>query len=231
MYGSRVEGLGSRFSGVLTLDSRPRTLDPRPFSMLSVALTGNIGAGKTTVAQLFRSWGATVIDADQLVREAQAPGQPVLRRIADRFGAEVVGSDGSLDRGALRAKVLADPAALADLNRIVHPEVHRRRRQLLEESRARGDRLVVSEIPLLYEATDPLEFDAIVLVDAPEPIRRSRVLASRSVPAHEVDRLMSAQMATATKRARSDYVIDNDGDLQALHRSAASVWQALLARA
>jgi dephospho-CoA kinase len=199
--------------------------------MLSVALTGNIGAGKTTVAHLFRSWGATVIDADQLVREAQAPGQPVLRKIADRFGTEVVASDGSLDRGKLRAKVLADPAALADLNRIVHPEVHRRRKRLVEEARSRGDRIVVSDIPLLYEAADPTEFDAIVLVDAPEPVRRARVLASRSLPPHEVDRMMSAQMDSAAKRTRSDHVIDNDGDLQALQRSAASVWQALLARA
>jgi dephospho-CoA kinase len=199
--------------------------------MLSVALTGNIGAGKTTVAQLFRSWGATVIDADQLVREAQAPGQPVLRRIADRFGTEVIAADGSLDRGKLRAKVLADPAALADLNRIVHPEVHRRRKRLVEEARARGDRIVVSDIPLLYEAADPTEFDAVVLVDAPEPVRRARVLGSRSLPPDEVDRMMSAQMGSAPKRTRSDYVIDNDGDLQALERSAASVWQALLARA
>ncbi|HEX7337889.1 MAG TPA: dephospho-CoA kinase, partial [Gemmatimonadales bacterium] len=89
--------------------------------MLSVALTGNIAAGKSTVAELFRRWGATIIDADQLVRETQAPGQPVLQAIAERFGRELIAADGSLDRPALRARVLADPQALADLNRIVHP--------------------------------------------------------------------------------------------------------------
>jgi dephospho-CoA kinase len=199
--------------------------------MLSVALTGNIAAGKTTVAGLFHQWGATIVDADKLVREAQAPGQLVLGRIAARFGKEVLRADGTLDRAALRAKVARDPAELAELNRIVHPEVHRRRKQLLAEARARGDRIVVSDIPLLFEAADPSEFDAIVLVDAPVPVRRARLLASRSMPEDEVDRMMAAQMSSTTKRRRSDYVIDNDGDLRGLERAAASVWQALLARA
>src|SRR3954464_11802554 len=89
--------------------------------MLSVALTGNIGAGKSTVAELFRGWGATIIDADQLVRELQAPGHPVLAEIARRFGREVIASDGNLDRERLRARILSDAEALALLNRIVHP--------------------------------------------------------------------------------------------------------------
>jgi dephospho-CoA kinase len=199
--------------------------------MLSVALTGNIAAGKSTVAELFRRWGATVIDADQLVREAQAPGQPVLRDIASRFGAEVIFSDGSLDRAALRARVLADPAALVDLNRIVHPEVHRRRLQLLSEARARGDRIVVSDIPLLFEADDPGAFDAVVLVDAPEMVRRARLLTSRALSPAEADRMMATQLSSTPKRARSDYVIDNQGDLLALERAARAVWDALLAPA
>jgi dephospho-CoA kinase len=198
--------------------------------MLSVALTGNIGAGKSTVAGLFKHWGATVIDADQLVREAQAPGQPVLKAIAARFGAELIRADRTLDRGALRAAVLADPAALADLNRIVHPEVHRRRLELLDDARARGDRIVVSDIPLLFETDDPRAFDAVVLVDAPETVRRARLLASRALSPPDADRMMAAQQSSTSKRARSDYVIDNDGDLPALERAARAVWEALLAR-
>ena len=198
---------------------------------LSVALTGNIGAGKSTVARLFEQWGATLIDADQLVRQAQAPGQPVLKEIASRFGAEVILSDGSLDRTALRARALADPTALADLNRIVHPEVHRRRLQLLGEARVRGDRIVVSDIPLLFEADDPGAFDAVVLVDAPEGVRRARLLASRALSREEVDGMMATQLSSTPKRARSDYIIDNDGDLPALERAARTVWEALLARA
>jgi dephospho-CoA kinase len=199
--------------------------------MLSVALTGNIGAGKTTVAELFRSWGATIIDADQLVREAQAPGNPALERIAERFGRELIRADGTLDRAALRAKVLAQPSALADLNRIVHPEVHRRRRELLEAARRRGERVVVSDIPLLFEAADPAEFDLVVLVDAPESIRRARLLASRDLPPQDIDRLIGAQLPSAAKRGRSDYVIENSGSPAALEAAAAETWQALLARA
>lgn len=199
--------------------------------MLSVALTGNIGAGKSTVAGLFKQWGATLIDADRLVREAQAPGQPVLKDIASRFGADVIFHDGSLDRAALRARVMADPAALADLNRIVHPEVRRRRLELLDQARARGDRIVVSDIPLLFEADDPAAFDAVVLVDAAEPLRRARLLAARGLSPVEADRMMAAQLSSARKRTQSDYVIDNDGDLAALERAARKVWQALQARA
>jgi dephospho-CoA kinase len=199
--------------------------------MLSVALTGNIGAGKTTVARLFQSWGATIIDADQLVREAQAPGHPVLARIAARFGPDVLTAHGELDRPTLRAKVLADPSARADLNRIVHPEVHRRREQLLEEARGRGDRIAVNDIPLLFEAADPSEFDAVILVDAPEAMRRARLLTTRELPATEIDQIMAAQLGSDLKRARSHYVIENDGDLKALARAASEVWEALLSRA
>jgi dephospho-CoA kinase len=199
--------------------------------MLSVALTGNIGAGKSTVAELFRHWGATVIDADRLVHEAQAPGRPALKEIADRLGEDLIGSDGGLDRARLRARVLGDPGALGVLNRIMHPEVHRLRRELLARAERRGDRIVVSDIPLLFEAADPAEFDAVVLVDAPEALRRSRLLASRPLGPDEVDRLMSLQLPSPPKRQRSDYIIDNEGDLAALERSAESVWQALLARA
>jgi dephospho-CoA kinase len=199
--------------------------------MLSVALTGNVGAGKTTVAELFKRWGATVIDADKLVRDIQAPGQPAFKHIIDRFGPSVINDDGTLDRGALRAKVLADPTALADLNQIVHPEVHRRRLKLLEEARVRGDTIVVSDIPLLFEADDPTSFDAVVLVDAPDRVRRDRLVNIRGLPAIEADRMMQAQLPAAAKRSRSDYVIDNDGDIPALERAAALVWQSLLERA
>lgn len=199
--------------------------------MLSVALTGNIGAGKTSVAELFARWGATVIDADRLVREAQAPGTSVLKAIAERFGAELIRRDGTLDRAELRTRVLATPAALADLNRIVHPEVRRRRLELLDQARARGNRIVVSDIPLLFEVDDPGAFDAVVLVDAPELLRRTRLLASRALSPVEAERMMAAQLSSSPKRTQSDYVIDNDGDLPALERAARSVWEALLARA
>jgi dephospho-CoA kinase len=199
--------------------------------VLNVALTGNIAAGKSAVAELFRQWGATVLDADVIAREVQAPGGPVLREIASRFGAGVLRPDGSLDRSALRRLVMADPEALEALNRIVHPAVLARLTELGGEAAARGDRIVVSDIPLLFEVADPRRFDAVVLVDAPEPVRLRRLVEARGLSESEAREMMGSQLPSAAKRARSDIVIDNDGDRDALERAAAAAWRALLARA
>jgi dephospho-CoA kinase len=199
--------------------------------MLTVALTGNIASGKSTVAELFRRWGATLIDTDRLVRDAQAPGGSVLRAIAARFGQDLVDPAGVLDRKKLRRRVMGDPAALADLNRIVHPDVMRRRSALEQEARNRGDRIVVSDIPLLFEAADPDAFDAVVLVDAPETVRRARLLAQRGLSAEDADRMLAAQAPSGPKRERSTFVIDNDGDRATLEAQARDVWTQLMARA
>lgn len=198
--------------------------------MLHVGLTGNVAAGKSSVAGLFGRWGATIVDADAIVRELQAPGSPVLADIAARFGPGMLHPDGSLDRAALRRRVLADPTELAALNALLHPAVAARRGELVSAARRRGDRIVVSDIPLLFEADDPAAFDAVVLVDAPDPVRRAR-LAGRDLPAADAERLMAAQQPAAGKRGRSDYVIENAGDRAALEQAARAVWEALLARA
>ena len=199
--------------------------------MLNVALTGNIAAGKSTVVDFFRQWGATVIDADELAREVQAPGTPVLAAIAKRFGAEMLQPDGSLDRAALRTKVLGDEAALAALNVLVHPAVQRRREALLDAAWQRGDRIVVNDIPLLFEALDPAQFDVVVLVDAPVAVRRARLRALRGLANEEVDRLFAAQMPADRKRKKSHFVIANDGGLDELQRRARAVYDELERRA
>jgi len=196
--------------------------------MLNAALTGNIAAGKSTVAALFRHWGATVIDADQLVREVQAPGSPVLAAIGKRFGADLIDGSGRPDRDALRRRVLSDPAALADLNRLVHPAVLERRSTLEAEARARGDRIIISDIPLLFEASDPDAFDIVILVDAPPEIRRARLLATRGLSPEEADRMLAAQAPSGPKRARSTYVIDNDSDRATLEARTRAVWDKLV---
>jgi dephospho-CoA kinase len=198
---------------------------------LNVALTGSIAAGKSAVADLFRRWGATVLDADAIVREVQAPGGAVVRRIAERFGSSVVRPDGSLDRPALRRMVMADAEARSALEGIVHPAVHARRAELAAEAAARGDRIVVSDIPLLFETGEPEAFDVVVLVDASEPVRLRRLMEHRGLGASEARDMLRAQLPAAAKRARSDFVIENDGDRVALERAAAGVWRALLARA
>ena len=195
--------------------------------MLNVALTGNIAAGKSTVVGLFRSWGATVIDADQLAREAQRPGTDVLSAIAFRFGRDVLLEGGELDRAALRGKVMGDEEALASLNAIVHPAVRRERDALIERAIRRGDLIVVNDIPLLFESADPDAFDVVVLVDASPAARRQRLMARRGLAEDEADKMIAAQLSSQRKRDRSHYVIDNDGSLDDLRTAAAAVWDAL----
>lgn len=199
--------------------------------MLSIGLTGNIAAGKSTVAHLFAEWGATVIDADQLVRELERPGTPVFESIVRRFGRDVVAADGTLDRDRLRSRVFAEPGERAALDAIVHPAVAAERERRLRDARRRGDRIVVSDIPLLFEVMDPGAFDAVVLVDAPVALRRERLLRSRPIEASEADAMIAAQLPSAAKRSRSTFVIDNDADLATLRERAARVWHALEARA
>jgi dephospho-CoA kinase len=193
--------------------------------MLNVGLTGNVASGKSTVARWFAEWGATVIDADDLVRQVQAPGSDVVRQIAQRFGGAVVKADGSLDRAALRGKVFADPAALQALNSIVHPAVAIARASAMHAARQRGDKIVVQDIPLLFEVLDPKSFDMVVLVDAPPKLRRERIIAERGLSPAEADRLIQAQMPAEQKRPRSQIVIDNEGSLTELERQARQAWE------
>lgn len=199
--------------------------------MLNVALTGNVAAGKSTVSECFRHWGATVIDADALVREVQAPGSPVLAAIVRRFGEEVLLRDGSLNRAELRQRVMGDPAARRALETLVHPAVQRRREALVDAAWKRGDKIVINEIPLLFESLDPAQFDAVVFVDAPQSMRRTRLRALRGLADEEADQLLAAQAPADKKRKRSDFVIDNVGSFEALERRAREVFEELERRA
>lgn len=199
--------------------------------MIHAALTGNIAAGKSSVARLFAGWGATIIDADAIVHDLQRPGTAVFDAMVARFGPGILRPDGRLDRSALRRLVTADPAARAALEAIVHPAVAARREALVAGARARGAPVVISDIPLLFEAADPDAFDAVILVEAPEGVRRARLIETRGLDPADADRMIATQMPSEAKRARSDFVIDNGGSEAALEAAAAAVWQALLRRA
>src|SRR5438046_8448720 len=199
--------------------------------MLNVGLTGNIASGKSTVVELFRKWGATVIDADALAREAEAPGSAVLAAIVRRFGADVLAQGGSLDRAALRAKVMGDDAALAALNAIVHPAVQQRRLELQRTAAERGDAIVINDIPLLFEVLDPAQFDAVVLVDAAVPVRRTRLRTLRGLSNEDADRMIAVQMPAERKRGQSHYIIENEGTVAALEKQAKAVFAELRKRA
>jgi dephospho-CoA kinase len=199
--------------------------------MLLVGLTGNIASGKSTVARMLVERGATVIDADELAREAVEPGTPALTAIRQRWGDAVLDPGGTLDRDALRNVVFSDPEQLDALNRIVHPDVERRREEAVEAARARGDRIVVCDIPLLFEKKMVDLFDLIVLVDAPRPMRLERVTGARGIPAEEAMAMIAAQMPSDLKRARADFVIANGGTLDELRRQVDATWTALRAAA
>lgn len=199
--------------------------------MLHVGLTGNIAAGKTSVSAFFRDWGATIIDADAIVRRLQRPGTAVFQAIVTRFGPESLAANGTLDRPALRARILADPSEKRALEAIVHPAVEAERQRLLRLAGSARDPIVISDIPLLFETMDPSKFGAVVLVDAPEPVRLERLAAHRGLAETEASALIASQLPSAGKRARADFVIDNDGSRDQLRERAWWVWRKLLSRA
>jgi dephospho-CoA kinase len=175
--------------------------------MLLVGLTGNIASGKSTVAQLLSERGATIIDADVLARRAVERGTKAFDAIVKRWGTSVLAPDGHLDRGALRRTVFGNARELEALNDIVHPEVERLRTQRIEEARARGDRVVVCDIPLLFEKKMVDRFDRLVLVDAPRPLRLERLVEDRGLRETEAMDMIAAQMPAELKRARADFVL------------------------
>jgi dephospho-CoA kinase len=195
--------------------------------MLLIGLTGNIASGKSSVSRVFAERGATVIDADLLARQAVRTGTAAYDEIVRRWGEGVVSPDGVIDRAALRRIVFEDPAQLEELNGFVHPEVVRLRNGLLDEARARGDRIVVYDVPLLFERHLVDEFDAIVLVDAPRPTRLERLVRDRGLRETEAMDMIAAQMPAELKRARADFVIDNNGTREALSHRVSDVWHAI----
>jgi dephospho-CoA kinase len=175
--------------------------------MLLVGLTGNIAAGKSTVDQLLSERGATIIDADILARRAVERGTAAYDKIVQHWGSAVLGPDGLLDRAALRRAVFHDPDQLEALNAIVHPEVERQRVSLVAEAKKRGDRIVVCDIPLLFERHLVDKFDRVILVDAPRELRLERLVQERQLPEADAMAMIAAQMPAALKRARADPVV------------------------
>jgi len=193
--------------------------------MLHLALTGNIAAGKSTVASMLAAHGATIIDADVLSRQAVAPGTAGLGAVVDRFGTQVLAADGSLDRAALRARVFNDAAARDALNAIVHPAVRRLRDEAVRAAVKRGDRIVISDIPLLFEVGLEHAFDGVILVDAPEAMRRERMVHERGLSEPEAQAMIDAQWPSDRKRAGATWIVENDGSRETLAARVEAVWR------
>jgi dephospho-CoA kinase len=195
--------------------------------MRVIALTGSVAAGKSSVGALFEEWGTPVLSADAVVRDLQRRGEPVFDAIVSAFGDTIVAASGELDRGALRRRILDDPAARRTLEAIVHPAIEPRRRAWLDAARHRGERLVVADIPLLFEVADPAAYDGVIVVDAPVAERRRRLIDDRGLSPREADQLLDTQLPAAEKRAQATWVIDNDSTRDVLRMRARQLWDQL----
>jgi dephospho-CoA kinase len=189
-----------------------------------VGLTGGVGSGKSTVSALLAQHGAVVIDADALAREVVEPGTPGYDAVVDRFGPEVVATDGSLDRAKLAAIVFTDDAARNDLNAIVHPLVGRRTAELMAATSP--DDIVVYDVPLLVESGLAAGFDVVVVVlaDAETRVRR---LAERGMPEGDARARMAAQSSDEQRRAVATEILLNDGTRDQLAAQVDALWKRL----
>lgn len=178
-------------------------------TMLAVGLTGSIGMGKSTALAAFADLGAAVWDADTAVHRLYAPGgagvAPVRTIVPDAAGLAGV------DRAALRAAVMKDPALFEQIEAAIHPLVTADREAFLAEARASGAELAVCDVPLLYETGADGGFDKVIVVSAPTEVQRARVLKRPGMTAETLDTILARQMPDAGKRARADYVIDTGG--------------------
>lgn len=194
--------------------------------MILVGLTGGIGSGKSTVSSLLEGKGAIIIDADAIVREVQLPGSPVLAKLAERFGPEVLASDGSLDRQAVANIVFTDPDALKALNAIVHPAVGIEMNRRMIEQRT-TNHVVILDIPLLTE--NPREgLQGKIVVDVPVEVQVERLTQFRGFDEADARARIGRQASREQRLETADFVVDNSGDLAALTPQIEKLWDWLI---
>lgn len=203
--------------------------------MFLIGLTGGIGSGKSTVARRLRDLGCEVIDADAIARDVVAPGEPALRDLAERFGAEILQDDGSLDRQALATVAFADADARADLDRITHPRIASRIAERIAELGAAAgappDQLVVVDHPLLIETGQTGRFDAVLVVLADEEVRVRRLVGARGLADTDARSRIAAQADDSQRRAHATHVIENESSPTELNAAVDAVHELLVAEA
>jgi dephospho-CoA kinase len=176
---------------------------------MRLALTGSIGMGKSTVAEMFRRAGVPVFDADAVVRRLQGPGGALVSKIEEHFPGTT--RNGAVDRDALSKRVVGSPEELARLETIVHPAVHHERTRFIVEN---GDApALLFEIPLLFETGGAQAFDKVIVVSAPADVQRQRVLSRPGMTEEKFEALVARQMPDEAKRRRADFVVDTSGGL------------------
>jgi dephospho-CoA kinase len=194
--------------------------------MITVGLTGGIGAGKSTVSAALAGRGAVVVDADAITRELQQPGRPVFAAMVERFGPGIVAADGTLDRQAVADLVFPDPAAVKDLNAIVHPAVGAEIAARLKAAADRpgGDTVVVLDIPLLVESTRAHGTAGVVVVDCDPETAVARLVGQRGFTEADARARIARQASREERVARADFLIDNDGGRDALTPQLEACW-------
>ena len=196
--------------------------------MQLIGLTGGIASGKSTIARRLAEHGAVHLDADQLARDVVAPGTPALARIAERFGAAVISTEGALDRAALGALVFSDSGALADLEAIVHPAVQDLTRRLIAQAGERDpEAVVVYDVPLLVEAAVDHPWDLVVVADAPEELRVERLIKLRGMSEDDARARVRNQASDEQRRAIADVVIDTSRTEAETLAQADALWERL----
>jgi dephospho-CoA kinase len=197
--------------------------------VIVVGLTGGIGSGKSTVSSGLVERGAVLIDADAVTRELQEPGEPVFDAMVARFGPDIVGADGRLDRAAVAGMVFGDDEALRDLNAIVHPAVRERIQARLAELTSPSERVVVLDIPLLAEGRDGdrrrrYPIDTVVVVDTPVEVAVARLVEQRGFTDADARARIARQASRVERVALADMVVDNSGSPEELGRQLDRVW-------
>ncbi len=190
--------------------------------MLVVGLTGGIGSGKSSVANRLVERGATLIDADEIVKELQEPGQPVLASMVERFGDGILRPDGTLDRQAVADLVFGDEAALKDLNAIVHPAVQAEMAARMAAA-AGTDSIVVMDIPLLTEKRPGMGH--VIVVDVPTEVAVQRLVDNRGFTEADARARVANQISREERLALADFVVDNSGDLAQLDAEVERCWE------
>ena len=190
--------------------------------VLQVGLTGGIGSGKSTVSAMLEERGAAIIDADRIVRELQAPGEPVFEAMVEAFGEGIVADSGMLDRAAVAAIVFNDDEKLKQLNGIVHPALGDETASRLA-SYAETDRIVIFDMPLLVESGRG-DMEAVIVVDTDPDIAVERLVTYRGFSEADARARMAKQATRAQRLEVADRVIVNDGDLAALEPQVDDVW-------